>query len=239
MINKTALSYWFPKLLAAGLPVPRTIIIEMPEIAQKSIWAAFDGDDDGDPRAFFEEIECAANELGYPCFLRTDHTSGKHRWEETCFLPDAMSIPQHIFNIVEQSELSDLPWTTWAVREMLPTRPMGVCPLYGSMPICREFRCFVRGDQVVCKHCYWPKQALIDGGADPEFDYEAICGFQEGEESELFALASAAGRALGGEWSIDILETKRGWIITDLAEASKSFHLPGCKHADSFGDVSI
>ena len=33
-IDKTALSYWFPKLEAAGLPVPKTVLLEMPLEAQ-------------------------------------------------------------------------------------------------------------------------------------------------------------------------------------------------------------
>jgi hypothetical protein len=41
--DKTALSYWFPKLVEAGIPLPKTKIIHMPEKAQKVIWKWFDG----------------------------------------------------------------------------------------------------------------------------------------------------------------------------------------------------
>jgi hypothetical protein len=41
-VDKTALSYWFPKLVEAGIPVPKTKIIQMPEKAQKVIWKLFD-----------------------------------------------------------------------------------------------------------------------------------------------------------------------------------------------------
>jgi hypothetical protein len=41
--DRTALSYWFPKIQAAGIPVPRTTIVRMPKEAQEAIWAAFDG----------------------------------------------------------------------------------------------------------------------------------------------------------------------------------------------------
>lgn len=34
-IDKTALSYWFPKLDAAGIPVPKTILLDMPIKAQE------------------------------------------------------------------------------------------------------------------------------------------------------------------------------------------------------------
>jgi hypothetical protein len=42
-IDKTALSYWYPKLVEAGIPVPRTKIVKMPDKARKVIWKLFDG----------------------------------------------------------------------------------------------------------------------------------------------------------------------------------------------------
>ena len=50
--------------------------------------------------------------------------------------------------------------------------------------------------------------------------------------AELRNLASAAGKAVGGEWSVDILETRRGWYITDMAEAYKSWHWEGCPNGE-------
>ncbi len=41
--DRTALSYWFPLIEAAGIPVPRTRIVRMPKEAQEAIWSAFDG----------------------------------------------------------------------------------------------------------------------------------------------------------------------------------------------------
>jgi hypothetical protein len=41
-IDKTALSYWYPKLVEAGIPVPKTTIIKMPLEAQKVPWKWFD-----------------------------------------------------------------------------------------------------------------------------------------------------------------------------------------------------
>jgi hypothetical protein len=48
--------------------------------------------------------------------------------------------------------------------------------------------------------------------------------------SEPNTFAKAAGCAVGGAWSVDILETKRGWFVTDMAEAEKSFHWPECPY---------
>jgi hypothetical protein len=40
--------------------------------------------------------------------------------------------------------------------------------------------------------------------------YEAMCSLDGETERKLIELANAAGRGVGGSWSIDILETRRG-----------------------------
>jgi hypothetical protein len=247
----TALSYWFPKLEAAGLPVPRTKILDMPEPAQAVIWAAFDGEP-GDTSAlssFAHDLAEAAKDFGYPFFLRTDHTSGKHNWDDTCFVASPGRIEEHLFYIAEFSELCGfpgLPWTRWVVREFLPTIPLGVCAKYGNMQICREFRFFVDGGEVRCWHPYWPLQALQEGGAPADLDYADMCHVAEEKASHGASwrrardLAKAAGNAAGGgSWSVDILETRRGWVITDMAPAVKSYHWPECPHQHRTGGTGL
>src|ERR1041385_8354898 len=104
-IDKTCMSYWFPKLEAAGLPVPRTIMVSMSHEAFRDVFRVFDGEDmQGDAEPFFEEIKKAADQIGYPCFLRTGQTSAKHSWERSCFLPSPDAIRAHVIEIVEYSE---------------------------------------------------------------------------------------------------------------------------------------
>jgi hypothetical protein len=142
-------------------------------------------------------------------------------------------IPHHIFALAEHSELVSLiglPWSVWVVREFLPTMPIGHCPRYGNMPVCREFRFFVDGGKVECRHPYWPRSALEQGGFEIDgAAYERLCSLVNIADAER--LAARAGDAVGGAWSVDILDTKRGWFITDMAEAGKSFHWDGCPNA--------
>jgi len=233
---KTALSYWLPRLEAAGLPVPRTVLVDMPQEARDAMIAAFDDKDCGDPSLFFNEIACVANAVGgYPVFLRTDYTSAKHDWRRSCYVASREEIPSHVFTIVEHSEMADmigLDWRRWAVREYLPVKPYGTCPLYRDMPICKEFRCFVEDDEMLCIHSYWPRESLERGGAHLSDDqYRRLCD-TERDLPTLVRLATKAGGAIGGSWSVDILETARGWIITDMAEADRSFHWPDCPNAE-------
>jgi hypothetical protein len=240
--DKTALSYWFPLLHAAGIPVPKTTISLMPVAAQQCIWAGMDGKEGDEPAAlpaFIEHLKLMAQQVGgYPCFLRTDHTSGKHSWDRTCFVKSADDLLNHVFALAEHSELCDmigLPWDTWVVREYLPIIPIAHCPRYINMPVCREFRFFVDDGAIRCVHPYWPIEALEEGDAQADADVDAIyaeLSKAPADILEISALACQAGAAVGGSWSIDILETERGWFVTDMAEAHKSFHWVGCAHAD-------
>ncbi len=235
--NPTALSFWFPKLLAAGIPVQRTKILTMPEAAQEDVWDAFDGKGDAKALlAFADDVKAAGVALGVPFFLRTDFTSAKHNWKDTCFVNDPDLVVRHLVAIAEFSEIADmsgeLRWDTWAVREMLPSRKFGVCPLYGEMPIAREYRVFVKDRRVTCLHPYWPLDSLREGGAPADLDISALDA--DKAPDEVFQLAFRIGDILGGEWSVDILDTDRGWFVTDLAEARKSYHWEGCPVSDEF-----
>lgn len=233
--NPTALSYWFPKLERAGLPVPQTIMLDMPPEAQECVWSSFDGREAGDIEPFLKDLKEASMKVGYPCFLRTDHTSAKHEWNRTCFVTAIPDLRQAVFNIAyfsdSNSMAGELSWEKWAVREFLPTIALGWCPQYGGMPVCREFRFFVNNDEVECFHPYWPIKALQRGGIGPrglKHLNKALYKLNEVDKTKLIKLASAAGKAVGGRWSVDILDTERGWYITDMAEADKSFHWEGC-----------
>ncbi len=236
--DKNCLSFWFGKLLAAGLPVPRTEIVR----TECDLIRLLDGKTPDGFADFLGELTAAREKIGGPaCFLRTGQTSGKHSWRETCYLPAGHDIAPHVAALVEFSECAGflgLPWNVWCVREMLPAVPQMTA--FRGMPVCREFRFFVRGDgEVVCHHNYWPRESLAEGlrSAPPDFDhrYECLSCLPAGDSLELHSLASRAGLAVGeGAWSADILDTRNGWFMTDMAVAADSFHWPGCEQAAGF-----
>jgi hypothetical protein len=234
-INKTALSYWFPLIEAAGLPVPKTTIIPMTDGAYEFLYSGFDGEEGGDIAAFrdfVDRLNAASKDFTFPLFLRTDFTSAKHSWDKTCYVENEAALIPHFQYLAERSDLMNmfggLDYNTWVLREMLPTIPLATCPAYGNMPVNREFRYFVSDGEIVCAHPYWPEQALIEGGVETDLELMTELGFLP-DMSELDDLAKRAAVAVGGAWSIDILETKRGWFVTDMAEAEKSFHWPECE----------
>lgn len=233
--DKTSMDFWFPLLEATGVPVPRTEYLSMPRELQISILQVLYGEEPGiDPRThrFVEDLKSKASSIGFPCFLRTAHTSNKHSWDEACFLQNQENALQHVYSIAEFSECAGivgLPIDSWYVRELLPSIKYGACPRYGNMPVAKEFRFFVEAGKITCFHPYWPLKSLQDGGWNGTAeDYRELCEYSA-DETELRSLATRVSAAVEGAWSVDILKTERGWFVTDMAEAHRSFHWEDCK----------
>lgn len=248
-MNKTCLSYWFPLIEKAGLPVPKTELIYLSRDAQRAFFEAFNGKPIGEAAMpFLHQMRETAERIGLPCFLRTGQTSAKHQWESTCYLSDVAEIGEHILALIDFSECADKAWNVWVIRELLPTKRICTLLRYGNMPLCREFRAFIRGDKVVYVTPYWPEDAIkrgfpvrpttpaaVDryrGRNDPSYydlptNFDAIIArahYRTANDWDAISdLASRAGTAVGGDWSVDILDTARGWYVTDMAEAEKSF----------------
>jgi hypothetical protein len=237
-IDKTSMSYWFPKLEAAGLPVPRTESLTMSQSLCINILRVLYGEKtETDPRehSFFPALRVLVARIGTPCFLRTAHTSAKHSWSRACFLENSRDLVKHVYEIAEFSEcagLMGLPFDKWFVRELLPSIKFGVCPRYSNMPVAREFRFFVEGGSVRCFHPYWPLESLTDGGwTGTAEEYARLCD-PAGDEGLMRDLAVRVSNAIEGAWSVDLLQTEKGWYVTDMAEAARSFHWEGCPNVD-------
>jgi hypothetical protein len=227
--NNNCLSYWYPKI-KNKVPTPNTIIIK----TNCELIKLIDGKmPDGYGELLKYTIK-ACKSVGYPCFLRTGLTSGKHWWEDTCYIQEKNDIHAHITTLVEFSLSADilgLPHNVWVVRELLPTSPL--MHVYRNMPVVKEFRFFVEDEKIKCFHPYWPHEALMIGLKVPDtnFDkkYNLLCQLSRKEYEDIANLASISGAAIGGSWSVDIMKSKSGWYVIDMAEAKSSWHWPKCK----------
>lgn len=233
--NRNDMSYWLPRL-AEAVPdrIPKTKLISCDPVA---LWRDAKSRD-GEYRRVADAIRTAAGELGgkYPVFLRTGQTSAKHYWKTTCFLERPEDVEDHMWGLIEFSECVDLiglPCNTWAVREYLQPPPgTPVSKKFMDMPVRREFRCFWRAGKMLCAHPYWPPDALEpELAAEVERTTNMPTTVPEADLMRtLVARAGAAFMEPEG-WSIDVLETDRGWMITDMALMPVSWHWPGCPNA--------
>lgn len=238
--KQNRLSYWFPILKDAGLPVPQTQIVDMSQAAQDEIWNAFDGrpssgvafDD------FIKHLTQVSESFQSPFFLRADETSAKHYWNETCYVEDNRKLASHVYQIAEFCACADmigLPFDTWAIREFLPTTP-SFYAFAGEMPVTEEWRVFVDGNQFLCVHPYWPEDAIQKPSVENWKERLADL-YRIGAHAQVLYLACMAGQALRGKWSVDVLKTERGYYITDVALARMSWHDESC--ANNFTEHDI
>lgn len=247
--DKACLSYWFPKLAATGVLVPRTEIVT----TDVELWRMLepDGEIPG-LNEFAEQLNKAMHSVGGPpCFLRTGHGSDKHGWVRTCFIGSHTAaatnmteherwrnvLLSHVYQLIEWSHMVDimeLPTKVWAVRELLPLRAPFTA--YRGMPIAREFRVFIADGGIVCVHPYWPKEALEEGNPSTSDWYEVYSRLmtlngQENRSLRETAREVADAFAADGVWSLDLAQHDDGrWFAIDMAPAELSFHWSGCQN---------
>jgi hypothetical protein len=224
--DRTCLSWWYPKI--EGLvPTPRTEIVR----AGISLTDLIDGKE---PKGFDEfcgrlaeagsRIQ-AHNPTGY-LFLRTGHTSGKHNWDYCCRVGLGDSYQSHVASLVEFSAMAGffgLPTEVWAVREMLPVNLAFRCQDYGNMPVVPERRYFIDGGKLLYSIPYWPEDALRQGSPDDTNWRDKLPVVQQEFSESAADMARKCGEACGGKWSVDVLLTRDGYYVTDMAEAEKSW----------------
>jgi hypothetical protein len=218
--GKARLSYWFPVLKEASLPSPDTAIIITSADELNDIMGLSEGRElAASGRNFIKRLIIAMDSMGYPCFLRTDYTSARKNWKESCRVADPTAVENHVAVIVSSCLSFWLPAPVpdvWVVQELLPLVSHGACPFFGDIPICKSFRFYVTDGNVDAWHPYWSEESLNEGEAvfDEGWDYAKLS--DPGDIDFLKNIASSAGKALSGKWAVDMIESEKGWYIIDM-----------------------
>lgn len=215
---------WLPAIVAAGLPVPRTEIVNFSPTA---LYPILDGQE---PEAEFsiETIQAACRRIGYPAFLRTDLSSAKHDGPRAYRVECENDVWRCVYLTFESNALKDLACQNHAflVREFLDIS--SIFSAFSGLPIGREWRIFANQETVLCEHFYWPQMAFDRQPGLPETwkeDLERLSDQREGLE-DLKRMALSAAQAVGqGAWSVDFAQDAAGkWWLIDMALAGSSWH---------------
>lgn len=212
-MNLNSMKYWFPKLETLGLPVPRTIFTEI------------------NPSM----IQVAAEQIGYPVFIRTDLCSGKHDWEKSCYLQDDKNIVAHIQTILDANvrwKMLGIEPEVMVVREFLRLKTAFIA-FAGNMPINKEFRYFVEEGSILCSHPYWPITAFNNHPARMTYDSNwseklSILSILEKDSKVILdRYAETIAKSFSGCWSVDFAQDVAGkWWVLDMALGENSYHYP-------------
>lgn len=250
--QRSRLSTWFP-IVQRVLPIgkyPATEIVYAPAGFEGGALNLLDGPDVVSPlteerfSALRDLIEWKIAQLGGgPVFLRSDLMSGKHGSfgeKPPCFVDSASDVADAVVGIIEQHvmvNLGPVGLDRWAVRERL-NAPSNVTAFRG-LPIVPERRVMVDAEKGDTRNYpYWPAGALrrtmrVDG---QEIDDEVFAsvmdnvryiGFRDSatlEDKSLEVADALWAEGHGSGWSVDWMQTDdRGWVLIDMAEASRSW----------------
>lgn len=230
-MNPNSALIWLPAIEAAGLPVPKTVIIPYSHGDTLSI---FDGAYSKEFTRLCVEVRKSVHEVGLPAFIRTDLSSAKHSGPKAYRIDAGFDISGRVGATIEDSEMKFMFEYANAimVRQFL-TLPAPFTA-FGGLPISREFRIFADGERVICgPHPYWPVGAVEDHVGDvPDWQLKLrqMHMISPVEISELNAMAVRAAAACDGkEWSVDFAQDDAGkWWLLDMATGKDSYHWPGC-----------
>lgn len=238
---RCSMTHWWPRVrtMAVAVPMPRTLLLpvdftpmfDAPRGSGTSPIATVPPDGrrvPWSPRVMADVI--AAAEFTYPVFLRTDHTSGKHAWVDSCFVPSAETLPSHLAEVIESTLMADAIPAALVVREYLPLASRFTA-FRGALPIAPERRYFAEAGHVLCHHPYWPAEAIVQGTPPGQLPLDwknrlAQCNHETpGEITVLSTYAAALSTQLDGAWSLDFAKTAEGWwVFLDAAPAERSWH---------------
>ena len=231
--DKSSMLYWYPKIKDLDIPQPKT---EMVVMKPRQTWDWGDFIDGKESIEEIKQIKDACNRIGYPVFIRTDQLSGKHDWENTCFVKGEDVLEMHLAALAEESLTADIVGlliNAIVIREYIPMDNLFTA-FYGKMPVNPEIRFFIENGEVVCWHWYWIEEAI----RNPSIENwkETIEKRQKELLDEVKTLKELCATEVArvfkddGFWSVDFCRAKDGrWILIDLAEGEKSWHPEDCK----------
>lgn len=230
-IDPNSMLYWWPKIARLNIPMPKTIVVPV----DINYYPAFDGDDVEGWDGFATKLKAAAAVMGYPLFMRGDQMSAKHQYKDSCHVTDADAILRHFWVLAEDHAMCDMMGRDMRaifLRELLSLESPFTA-FIGELPIAKERRYFVTGDEVVCWHFYWPTEAVARGGPNLPDGWEKMLDdlreVTAGENALLMRHAKAVGKVMGGYWSIDFAKATDGtWYLIDMARGECSWH-PQCE----------
>ena len=226
--GKCGMTYWYPRIKDLPIPQPKTVIYDIPQgqldNIQKSNMASLD----------MTPVYAAAEQIGYPLFLRTDQASAKHDWNKASIANSAEELRSRIFETISFNQCADmdgLPYKSLVFREFIKMDSRFKAFL-GELPINPERRYFFKDGKILCSHAYWPEEAIqnADSSEWRQLLREANEDTPEDKE-KLTAYALLVAEKFNGDesWSVDFCKAKNGgWYLLDMAAAINSYHVEGC-----------
>lgn len=218
--------YWFPLVTDLPIPQPKTETV----LKKKDWWQYLDGKNF--PEKDFYKLKSAIKRVGLPCFMRTDLSSGKHNYLDTCYIGTVTDLASHLFRLIESNAIHDLWFGAIIIREFIYLDYK--FRAFDGLPIAAERRYFIKDGKVVCHHPYWIEDAIkfYERTKDEEERTwkKWLKELNREIDLEIQILSNYSEKVasvLQGSWSIDFAKDSEGkWWLIDMALAEQSWHPP-------------
>lgn len=229
-LSPNAFNYWFGAVEACKVLSPATISFDLAPELQVEILDMHDLSDTSKKNLedLVSQIQFMGKRYGFPLFIKTSFTSGKHDWSESCCLPngDEKTVLKHLAELVNFQAMcvGELLSPSLVIRQMIDTDP--AFHAFQGMPITEEYRLFTKGGKVEGYQPYWPEHSIENPDCE---DWQAkLKAIKTPNQADLKYMTDAAEKiaAMLGDhdWSVDFLRSSDGqlWLI-DMAVASQSY----------------
>lgn len=235
-------SFWFPKVEGCGIPVPRSIIVRLPDEVVRSLFLEREGDDDRITEFVRNTVLPAIPKDWHPVFIKNGCFSDKFDFRYCCIQPTLHRLVTSIETINQDALCFDTGGEAeLVIREYLPVdRRVGeeddipCYSIYNGMPLRPEIRVFYDFGRKKSLYAvnYWDWDYCHDRICERdctdalayEAAYPAIEKFFKANGPKAMELVEEHFRTVGmkGIWSVDLMwHDGRFWLI-DMAVACMS-----------------
>lgn len=240
--NPNNFSFWFPKIENCGIPVPKSVIIQLPDDIIQSLFLEREGDDDRITDFVRNTVLPAIPEDWHPVFIKNGCFSNKFDFRYCCIQPTL----HRLVTSIEQINMDALCMDTdgeseLVIREFLTPYhydddELGIkmYSIYNGMPLRPEIRVFYDFDRKKSLYAvnYWDwdychdricerdcTDALAYEAAYPDLD--RFCKQNCGKAMELLD-KHLKDVDLPGIWSVDLMWHEGQFWLIDMAVGHKS-----------------
>lgn len=237
--DQNNISFWYPKIRACGMLVPKTKIFQVPEEITKAFF--MDGDQEKNIDTIYnwvkdEVMPKLPQELSNLIFIKNGTFSNKFDFKTCAIRANAVEITSSLIEINYTSLVMGAGGISeFAIRERIKFNSVARPCIYNGMPLRNEYRVFYDFDNQKPLYIvnYWDYDYCNDDISRKATDriiYEATYPtiLAQYEKNKNYVTEKVADymknvRGLSGIWSVDVLEDDMGYLwLIDMAIGNRS-----------------
>jgi len=225
--KQSSMSLWYPEVSKLLIPQIETHIVKV----GNDILSDWVRNDKQLSDKYWKLFEDAINKIDeFPIFLRTDQSSMKHSWKDTCYLKSRDNLKHNLSMLLEEHEMQnmvgELTYDDIVFRKFIPLETSFTC-FHSNFPVNKEVRCFIKNGKILDLRHYWVKGAIESGTPDDdnwEIKLMRLKELTHPDINEIIKQLEKVCKVFNEYWSVDFAKSKDGiWYLIDMARGEVSY----------------